>query len=117
MRSRAWSTRRSLRRPRRALVVLNGRDIALGEGDHVIGCDAGAAIAVTTSSASRRHARIRIRGLEAMLDDLGSNNGTYLDGRPVTAPTPLADGNRIRIGLCELTFRTLAGQAATQTLG
>jgi pSer/pThr/pTyr-binding forkhead associated (FHA) protein len=52
-----------------------------------------------------------------MLDDLGSNNGTYLDGRPVTAPTPLADGNRIRIGLCELTFRTLAGQAATQTLG
>jgi hypothetical protein len=35
----------------------------------------------------------------------------------LTAPTPLADGNRIRIGLCELTFRTLAGQAATQTLG
>jgi sigma-B regulation protein RsbU (phosphoserine phosphatase) len=44
------------------------------------------------------------------VEDLGSKNGTYLRGQAVTSPTALADGDRIRVGAFELTFRTVAGQ-------
>jgi DNA-binding winged helix-turn-helix (wHTH) protein len=98
-------------------VVCNGREIGLCEGDHVIGRDADVTVAVATSTASRRHALIRIRGPEATLDDLGSKNGTFVDERPVNAPTPLVDGSRILVGTCELTFRSLVGRASTETAG
>ena len=51
----------------------------------------------------------------ATLEDLGSKNGTYLRGQVVTSPTPLADGDQIRIGAFELTFRTLAAPGSTET--
>jgi DNA-binding winged helix-turn-helix (wHTH) protein len=98
-------------------IVCNGREQPLDEGEHVLGRDAGAAVPLSSSSVSRHHARITINGLAATLEDLGSKNGTYLRGQPVTSPTPLADGDHIRIGAFELTFRTLAAPGSTETVG
>jgi hypothetical protein len=53
---------------------------------------------------SLHHARIERRDEEWWLADLGSQNGTRLNGAPVTTPVPLADGDVIGIGQMEIVF-------------
>lgn len=49
--------------------------------------------------ASREHAMVRRNASgQCTLNDLGSTNGTWLNGRPVQTPTPLRSGDRIQIG-------------------
>lgn len=52
---------------------------------------------------SNRHARLYMRDGQYWLEDLGSKNGTYLNGKLVTGPAVLADGDQIRIG--DIIFR------------
>jgi hypothetical protein len=54
--------------------------------------------------ASSRHAQITRQGRTVVIEDLGSTNGTYLNGEPLTGPQPLHDGDRIRIGDSEFTY-------------
>lgn len=54
--------------------------------------------------ASTQHARLIPQGDAVVLEDLGSTNGTYLNGQALTGPQPLHDGDRIRIGDSEFTF-------------
>ena len=54
--------------------------------------------------ASSRHARLVPQGDVMVLEDLGSTNGTYLNGEPLRGPQPLHAGDRIRIGDSEFTF-------------
>jgi hypothetical protein len=56
--------------------------------------------------ASSRHARLAMEGSVVVLEDLGSTNGTYLNGEPLSGPQPLHPGDRIRIGDSEFTFAT-----------
>jgi DNA-binding response OmpR family regulator len=54
---------------------------------------------------SRNHARIRREGERYVLEDLGSRNGTLVNGRRITDQTVLADGDRIQVApLVELIF-------------
>ena len=72
-----------------------------------IGRAAHSTIVLTESLASREHAMIRRDATgHCILSDSGSRNGTTLNGRPVTSPTRLANGDVIRIGQQELTFRS-----------
>jgi len=87
----------------------------LGEGEHVMGRDPELAVCLEASSVSRRHARITITSEGAFLQDLGSKNGTLLDGRRVDAQAPLAVGSEIRSGPFRLTFRSLRAAASTET--
>ena len=48
---------------------------------------------------SRLHARVVWRGDHYEIEDLGSKNGTHLNGREVVAPQPLRDGDEIQIAL------------------
>ncbi|WP_028058624.1 FHA domain-containing protein [Candidatus Solirubrobacter pratensis] len=64
-----------------------------------IGRAPGATLVLSDPSVSRMHARI-LEG--AVLEDAGSSHGTYLDGQRLTAPSPLRDGARIRLGDAEL---------------
>jgi DNA-binding winged helix-turn-helix (wHTH) protein len=97
-------------------VVVGGREQLLGEGEHVLGRDTAAVVCLNSSSVSRRHARITIHGETATLEDLGSKNGTFVADQPVTAPTKLSDGDRIRVGTCELTFHSNVAPGSTETL-
>jgi hypothetical protein len=54
--------------------------------------------------ASSRHARISWEGSTVMIEDLGSTNGTYLNGEPLDGPAPLHVGDRIRIGDSEFSL-------------
>jgi FHA domain-containing protein len=69
----------------------------LGRGDQVD-------IVLEDSFASSRHARLVPHGDVIVLEDLGSTNGTYLNGEPLRGPQPLHMGDRIRIGDSEFTF-------------
>ena len=91
------------------------RSIALQEGENVLGRERDATAWIDVYSVSRRHARIVVSGYRATLEDLGSKNGTFLRGEAVTRPTPLSDGDRLRIGTVEMTFRRHVGAVSTQS--
>jgi pSer/pThr/pTyr-binding forkhead associated (FHA) protein len=69
-----------------------------------------------STSASRRHARILVSGGKATLEDFGSKNGTFVEGRKVTSPVALADVEEIRVGLVPLLIRVLAAAPSTRTV-
>ena len=74
------------------------------EENVVIGRDVAADVYLEHIQVSRRHARIFQRGDESFIQDLGSANGTFVDGELVTAPRPLKMNAVIRIGPYSLTF-------------
>jgi len=94
-------------------IVWGDREIALLEGENVLGRDPSTAVRIESNSVSRRHARILVAGASATLEDMGSRNGTFLDGRRVERATNLQDGGRIKIGAAELVFRCFRGLGST----
>jgi cbb3-type cytochrome oxidase subunit 3 len=54
--------------------------------------------------ASARHAQITRQGYLLVIEDLGSTNGTYLNGEPLRGPRPLHPGDRIKIGDSEFSY-------------
>jgi DNA-binding winged helix-turn-helix (wHTH) protein len=96
-------------------IVSDGREIPLGEGEHLLGRDSDTRIELRSPAVSRHHARIIISGASATLEDLGSKNGTSVRGQTLTSPLQLADGDEIRIGSFVLTFRTISAKGSTET--
>jgi FHA domain-containing protein len=56
--------------------------------------------------ASTRHARVEPRGDGVWVEDLGSTNGTYVNGAKLTRPRRLAPGDLLRVGETELRFES-----------
>jgi DNA-binding winged helix-turn-helix (wHTH) protein len=102
-------------RNRFSLTLLDRR-LALVEGPNVVGRSEDAPIQIVAPGVSRRHARIVVRGDQAILEDLGSKNGTHLNGHRVSTPCVLADGDRIQFGAVEAAFSADADLSATETL-
>lgn len=100
--------------PQCRLTWADGR-AALSAGDHVLGRDPELELFLDSQSVSRRHALIKVSASGATLEDLGSKNGTFVGARRVTKPTPLADGDAIKIGAITLTFTILHARGATET--
>ena len=75
-----------------------GKRVELGTEPAAIGRDPRQAIVLSDTEASRMHARVSIVKGEAVAEDLGSTNGTFLDGRRLTAPATLKAGSVLRIG-------------------
>jgi DNA-binding winged helix-turn-helix (wHTH) protein len=99
----------------RFFMISGTRRIALGEGENILGRDTDIAVYLDSSTVSRRHARIVIAGSKAILEDLGSKNGTYLNNRRVESALPLSNGDQIRIGAVLCTFRTAQPRLSTET--
>jgi pSer/pThr/pTyr-binding forkhead associated (FHA) protein len=81
----------------------------------VLGRDPNLDLFLDSPGVSRRHALIRIDGERAKVEDLGSKNGTYMRDRRVNSPTPLADGDVVRVGSVELTLRAVRARGSTRT--
>ena len=92
-----------------------GGDVSLAEGENVLGRVPEAAAWIESASVSRRHARILVSEGKARLEDLGSKNGTFLNGRKITSAVALADADEIRLGLVPTTFRVVGGATSTKT--
>jgi hypothetical protein len=94
--------------PRRLVVTggaLTGTTVTLGDTAVTIGRANDSTLVLDDDYASTRHARLAPRDGEWLVEDLGSTNGTYLDSRKVTDPTPVPIGVPIRIGKTTLELR------------
>ena len=103
-------------------MIWNERAIAIGATTAVIGRDPGCAIWIDVPGVSRRHASIGLTtdaaSATAVIEDLGSTNGTFVDGRRITRPVTVEDGDTIRIGEATLIFRSGASaNAVTKRIG
>jgi diguanylate cyclase (GGDEF)-like protein len=90
-------------RERAYLVVLAGPQMGemfkLERGhDLVVGREEGVPILLTDDGVSRRHAQVSLRDGEALLRDLGSRNGLFVNGKQVQEHL-LSDGDKIQLGV------------------
>ena len=92
------------------------RNFELGRGVTVIGRAEDATIRLDSGGVSRHHARVVVDGDEARVEDLGSKNGTFVDGRRLRGACALREGAELRVGSLTLTFRVVAPEALTKTL-
>jgi hypothetical protein len=97
-------------------LVCDQREMMLMEGANVIGRAADATIQIDSPSVSRYHARILVADRGAILEDVNSKNGTFLDGKRITTSAVLSDGNEIRLGRVALTFRIATAASPTATV-
>jgi putative serine protease PepD len=79
-----------------------GRLLELGEGRFVIGRDASCDLTVDDPKVSGEHAEIIRSGSSFVLRDLGSTNGTYVNGSRVREPVALEGGDQLRVGNTQL---------------
>ena len=92
----------------RPVLVVSGEPYAINDHSIVIGRSASTDIPVDDSGVSRQHIRVELRGgSQGLVTDLGSTNGTYVDGHKISAPTKLVDGSTITIGGTKIVFRLL----------
>jgi DNA-binding winged helix-turn-helix (wHTH) protein len=94
-----------------------GGEVGLAPGDNLIGRDADADVVIDSAKVSRRHARIVVDDGGAVLEDLGSKNGTFLNGERLGGPAHLAHGDEIRIGrgVARLRFAEVGDRTVTET--
>jgi pSer/pThr/pTyr-binding forkhead associated (FHA) protein len=81
-----------------------GTKHVLEPGSNVLGRGTEADIRLPDTGVSRKHADVQLHGSTVTVDDLGSTNGTLVNGRRV-GRQELADGDVIRIGHSVLVYR------------
>jgi DNA-binding winged helix-turn-helix (wHTH) protein len=92
------------------------RRLPLVAGENVVGRDAAVQVRLDDPAVSRRHARIVVSGSGAVIEDLGSKNGTFLDGERLAAtPLPLHDGSQLAFGTILATYRESGSGMPTLT--
>jgi DNA-binding winged helix-turn-helix (wHTH) protein len=99
----------------RCWIVWESGQVALDEGEHLLGRDRDVAVWLESPTVSRHHAKIRVNGQIATIEDLDSKNGTYLRGERLASPSALTDGDEVRLGSVPLKFRLLGITTSTQT--
>jgi DNA-binding response OmpR family regulator len=79
---------------------LSGQSWTLDREVMTIGRGADCDIVLPERQVSRRHARVERRNQGYLLIDLGSKNGTHINGQEVNKPQLLQDGDEVQIALC-----------------
>lgn len=103
----APATRTKKKAFRKAVVVegdKKGRTLELGD-ELTVGRAEKCHLVLEDSYVSQVHARIFSRDDGFMVEDLGSTNGTYLNRRRITSPTPLQRGDQVKIGKTVMEMR------------
>jgi len=95
-------------------LIWRRREIELSRGENLLGRDRRSVAWFDSPTVSRRHARILVTGEEAVLEDLGSRNGTWIGGKKVTGPVRLSDLDEVKLGSVVMVFRVLEN-AETQS--
>jgi len=88
-------------------LIWKRREIQLSRGENLLGRDRQSVAWFDSPTVSRRHARIVVTGGEALLEDLGSRNGTWIGGKRITGPVRLSDLDEVKLGSLVMVFRIL----------
>ncbi len=91
------------------------REVALSDGENILGRGTDSLVWIDAQSVSRRHARVMVASGLATLEDLGSKNGTYVNGIRLSATVALRDGDELRIGNVPMTLKVFARPSSTDT--
>ncbi len=75
-----------------------GATMDISQPQMLIGRDPACDIVISDAEVSRRHARVLVSGDTCILEDLGSTNGTFVNGRRISAPYELKNGDTIMMG-------------------
>jgi hypothetical protein len=94
-------------------VIWGNRSIAIGPTESVLGRSLDADIRFDVPGVSRRHARILVDGQHVVLEDLGSQNGTYVRGERISGRATLVDGDEVRLGPVSIVFRQISADVST----
>ncbi len=78
------------------------KDMPLSEGTYVIGRGDGASLRVPLGSISRSHCQLKVSEDSLVAEDLGSLNGTFVNGKQIESPTALAAGDVVKVGDCKI---------------
>jgi serine phosphatase RsbU (regulator of sigma subunit)/pSer/pThr/pTyr-binding forkhead associated (FHA) protein len=94
-----------------------GRRYKLGDGEYVIGRRSDCHIFVPDMRVSRQHARVHKDGDDWMLEDLGSNNGTYVNGVRLETATSIRDRDEISIANNRIRVEAQDGERPSEPPG
>lgn len=97
-------------------ILIGDRELDLCDGENIVGRERDAVIRIDSASISRHHARLVVSPDGVRLEDLGSKNGTTLQGRRIHAITRLNDGDRILFGTVSATLRAVRSAASTESV-
>jgi DNA-binding winged helix-turn-helix (wHTH) protein len=104
-----------VRVPAACWLAAGQRRLLLVHGENIVGRDAAANVRLDDPAVSRRHARIVVGESGTLLEDLGSKNGTFVDGEASTKPVRLRDGNRLGFGTVLVVYRESSAGMPTLT--
>jgi pSer/pThr/pTyr-binding forkhead associated (FHA) protein len=77
---------------------IGGQSLTLADGKMDIGRIADCWLVLADDQVSRYHSRLHVAGEVVQIEDLGSRNGTFINGRRIKELCQLADGDEIKIG-------------------
>jgi FhaA, N-terminal domain/FHA domain len=86
------------------LLLIDGKRVVISPAGATIGRSRQADVVVNDPNVSREHAEIRPRGGSWVITDLGSTNGSQLNGRRLDASEVLRSGDEIELGASVMTF-------------
>lgn len=86
------------------LVDASGRTFALAEGSNVVSRESGGIVLAGEATVSRRHAEVVRTGTVAIVRDLGSTNGTFVNGVRVSGEQSLRPGDQVQFGAVSLRY-------------
>lgn len=89
--------------------------LPLRGGETVLGREGDGVVPLPSASVSRKHAALVIEGTAARVQDLGSKNGTFVDGVRAEPAIALRDGARLRFGTLEVVYMSPRQTASTDT--
>jgi DNA-binding winged helix-turn-helix (wHTH) protein len=96
-------------------LVSGRREWILAEGANLVGRNRECAVRIDSATISRRHARIVVSGGHTTIEDLGSKNGTLVNGHRVREPVAIKDSDLIQVGSVTMTYRVLDALPSTVT--
>src|SRR5688572_12330818 len=64
----------------------------------MLGRDPSVDIVLNSPGISRQHARVTLQGYQYLIEDLGSSNGTFVNGQQIATPTPLRPNDQVALG-------------------
>ena len=88
----------------KVLLLLDGKRVVVGPSGATLGRGRQSDVVLNDPNVSRHHAEIRPRGGSWVLTDLGSTNGSQLNGRRIDGSEVLRDGDEIELGESAMTF-------------
>jgi DNA-binding winged helix-turn-helix (wHTH) protein len=101
----------------RFIVCIGTEIVQLRTGENIVGRDPEAAVVIDSPDVSRQHARFFVSENDVTVEDLGSKNGTFVDGNRLSRPRVIADGDTVTLGHTKVLLRKRGSGESTATVG